>query len=130
MNNIKTQKFIAGLIGSSFTSSGLNIKKVKKIVSLLKKLPKGEAVSSLSLYLKLLKHQLDAHRLIIETPIPLSKYQLDGIYKLMSQNSKVFETEVRINENLLGGFRIMLGDFVYEDSIEDRIEQVRRVIRS
>lgn len=111
-------------------SDRLNPEKVRKIVNVLKKMPKGEAVSALSLYLKLLKQELDKHRLVIETPQPLTKHQLDGITKIVSKNKKIFETEIVINTELLAGFRLKMGDQVFEDSFENRIEQVREAIRS
>ncbi|MBI2595824.1 F0F1 ATP synthase subunit delta [Candidatus Daviesbacteria bacterium] len=128
--NANLKNLIIKLARESFVNDKLSAQKVRMFLDLLKKQPKGEAVESLNLYMKLIKNELDKHRLIVEVPYPLSKHQLNGITKLISMNQKIFETEIVINTELLGGFRLKIGDEVFEDTFANRIEQVRNVIRS
>lgn len=116
------------LIKVSFTEGKLNQKKVKEIVDSLKKLSVGSAIPALSLYLKGLKRELDQHRLVIETPVMLTTEQIDEIAKIVGRSTEVFETEVIVKPELLGGFKIKIGDEVYEDTISDRVEQLRKKI--
>lgn len=124
----KLEKTIAKLVKSSFNKNKLNTTEVGKIVNSLKKLPNGEAIQSLSLYLNLLKKELDLHRLIIESPVKLTQAQVDEVTKIVSKSEDVIETEVVINPTLLAGFRLRIGDQVYEDSIDERIKQIGEVI--
>lgn len=128
MAKTNLKKLVTKLAAQSFTKDRIDTSKVKKILAVLKKMPKGESVTALNLYLKLIKYELDKHRLIIESPFPLAKKQIDTIIKASGGSGKVFETEVVINEKLLGGVRFKLGDEMFEDSLEDRIFQVKKVI--
>jgi|SRR3989344_8559668 len=126
--NTKLEKTITKLVKSSFVKNKLNTVEVGKIVNSLKKLPKGEAIQSLSMYLSYLKKELDQHRLIIESPVKLTQAQVDEVTKIVSKSEDVMETEVVINPTLLAGFRLKIGDQVYEDSIDERIKQIGEVI--
>lgn len=126
--NTKLEKTITKLVKSSFNKNKLDTKEVGKIVNSLKKLPNGEAIESLSMYLNLLKKELDKHRLIIESPVKLTPAQVDEVTKIVSKSEDVMETEVVINPALLAGFRLKIGDQVYEDTIDERIKQIGEVI--
>lgn len=126
--NTSIQKIVAQLIKVSFINGELNPAKVKSIVNTLKTLSVGNAINSLSLYLNLLKGELDKSRLIIETPVKLSQEKIDEIIKIVQKQNQVTETEIIIKPELMGGLRIKIGDEVYEDSLSDRISQIGKVI--
>lgn len=126
--NTSLQKVVVQLVKVSFIKGELNPAKVKSIVNTLKTLSVGNAINSLSLYLNLLKGELDKSRLIIETPVKLSQEKIDEITEIIQKQNQVTETEIIIKPELLGGLRIRIGDKVFEDSISDRIAQIGRVI--
>ena len=126
--NNRLEKIIYKLVKVSLLNGRLNQKKVNQVISTLKTLSKGTAISGLNLYLGLLKRELDKHRLIIDSPVSLNKDQIDRISKIVNKRTPVFETEVNIKPELFAGFKIQIGDLVYEDSIADRISQIKRTI--
>ncbi len=126
--NTKLETIVKQLIKVSFIDGKLNPKKVKEIVDSLKTLSVGNAIPSLMLYLKGLKRELAKHRLVIETPVVLSSSQIDAIVEVVDRSILVYETEIIVNPTLLAGFRIKIGDEVYEDSVKDRINQLREKI--
>lgn len=126
--NTSIQKIVDQLVKVSFINGELNPPKVKSIVNTLKTLSVGNAINSLSLYLNLLKSELDKSRLTIETPVKISQEKIDEITKIVQKHAQVTETEIIIRPELLGGLRIRIGDEVYEDSISDKIAQIGKVI--
>jgi len=128
--NTPIERIIPELVKVSFKENRLYKPKVDQIIKVLGNLSKGTAIRALTLYMKGLKQYLGQYRLTIESSVPLSKTQIDQIEKLINQTQPVFETEVNINPNLLGGIKIKIGDNVYDDSLTNKIEQVRERIRN
>ena len=128
--NTQIEKIIPELVKVSFKENRLYKPKVDQIIKVLGKLSKGTAIRALTLYMKGLKQYLGQYRLTIESSVPLTKSQIDQIEELINQSQPVFETEVNINPDLLGGIKIRVGDNIYDDSLADKIEQVRERIRN
>lgn len=126
--NTRIEIVVKKLIKVSFEKGQLNIVKVKEVTKTLSALQKGYAVYGLTLYLTGLKKELDRHRLIIESPVKLTQDQISNIVDIVHDSTPVYDTELVVNPELLAGFRIKIGDDVYEDSLEDRIGQLRKAI--
>lgn len=123
------EHYIPKLVKASFVKGKLNQPNVRQIVDILKTLSKGNAIKGLTLYLKHLKNAMDQNRLYIESPVKLSPSQIDEIVKIVSSSHPVFETEVKIGPDLLAGFKIKIGDEIYEDSLVNKIAQIKEAIR-
>lgn len=123
--NTPLGKIIEELIRVSFVNNNLYKPKVDQIIKVLGGLSKGTAIAALSLYLKGIKREVDKSRLVIESALPLSHRQIDRVEDIIGRTHPVFETEVIINPKLLGGIKIKIGDTVFDDSLINRIEQLR-----
>lgn len=128
--NTPIEKIIKELVKVSVPNDRLSKPKVDEIIKVLGGLSKGTAIQALTMYMKGLKQFLGQYRLTIESSVPLSEPQIDRIEEIINQTQPVFETEVNINPNLLGGLRIKIGDNVYDDSLSGKIDQVRKEIIS
>ena len=128
--NTPLEKIINELVKISVPNNRLSKPKVDEIIKVLGGLSKGMAISSLTLYMKGLKQHLSQYHLTIESSIPLSEMQINRIEEAINQTQPVFETEVNINPNLLGGLKIKIGDNVYDDSLVRKIDLVRKEIIS
>ncbi len=126
--NTKLETLVNRLIKVSIVDGKLNTSKVKEVTKTLSSLSPGSAIKSLELYLNGLKRELDRHRLTIESPVNLSDDQITKITDIVTNSTPVYDTEVIINPRLLAGFKIRIGDEVYEDSVEDRVRQLQEVI--
>lgn len=128
--NTPIDKIVAELVKVSFHDNRLYKPKVDQIIKVLGGLSKGTAIRALTLYMKGLKQYLGQYRLTIESSVPLTKTQIDQIEELINQSHPIFETEVNINPDLLGGIKIRIGDNIYDDSLVDKIEQLKERIRN
>lgn len=123
--NTPLNKIIEELIKISFVNNKLYKPKVDRIIKTLGGLSKGTAIQALSMYLKGIKREMEKSRLVIESATPLSNKQIDRVEAIISRSRPVFETEVIIKPSLLGGFRLKIGDQVFDDSLVNRIEQLK-----
>lgn len=131
MNRFKhLTPLVKAAAAQSIKTGKLDPAKVKTFTASFAKLPRAEAIFSLTEYLKLLNHSIQQTTLTIESPTPLSQSEIDRIHQSFSQDHQIFETQVINNPSLLGGIRVKIGDDVYEDSIQSRIEQLKQVITS
>lgn len=123
--NTTLGKIIEELVRASFVSDKLYKPKVDQIIKVLGGLSKGTAIAALSMYLKGIKREVEKSRLVIESAIPLSHKQIDRVEDIIGRTYPVFETEVIINPKLLGGVKVKIGDTVFDNSLINRIEQLR-----
>lgn len=120
-------KLINNLFKVSFLNNKLNQKKVLANVKLLKKLPKDKAIFAISQYLKRIKIEIEKHTLVVESSVPLDSQQKKMITSQFKENN-LYAINYTLNPVLLGGLRVRIGDNVFDDSIQSRIEQVKGVI--
>ena len=123
--NTPLKKIIEELVRVSFINNKLYKPKVDQTIKVLGGLSKGTAIAALSMYLKGIKREVDKSRLVIESAIPLSYKQIDRVEDIISRTHPVFETEVIINPKLLGGIRVKIGDTIFDNSLINRIGQLR-----
>jgi F0F1-type ATP synthase delta subunit len=122
------RKIVEIAVKNSAKDGKLMENQVKKYVAVFKKLSKPEAIAALSLYLKGIKRILDQHTLVVESAEKLSTQELDKVKKRMDLRFKIYDLRFKINPALLGGVKIHVGDWIFEDSIKSRIDQVKGVI--
>lgn len=123
-------KTITKLVDVSFREGWVVESQVGKSIKLLKTLPKHEAIWALKEYLKQLKKKQRQHTMYLETVIPLSPAQLKRAKKIVEKQVKITKILTAINPEILGGFKLKVGDKVWDESILGKLNQVREEIIS
>lgn len=122
------QKIVQRLVESSYKDGRMIESQVTKAIKTLKSLPKYEAIQALTEYLTLIKREERKHTLQIETVIPLSLTHLKKIKKIVEKKVKVTRVVTSINPEILGGFKLKIGDEIWDETILDKLNQVKEVI--
>ncbi len=86
----------------------------------------AKAIKFLSERLKELKDKEKEHSMYIETAYPLSTQQINKIKKNVKR--KITRVETTVNPQVLGGFKLIVGDDLWDKTILLRINQVKEVI--
>ncbi|EKD85361.1 MAG: hypothetical protein ACD_38C00037G0005 [uncultured bacterium] len=123
------QKLINKLVDLSLKEDRIIEGQVTKSIKILKSLPQAQAIDALSEYLRQLKRKEREHTLYIETAIPLTPEQIKKMKKIVEKKVKITKVLVNSNTGILGGFKIRIGDEIWDDSISGRIEKVKEVIQ-
>lgn len=133
--NKQLDKSIKLLLDSSFKDGHIIESKVIKSIKLLKSMPEYLAIEALSKYLSGLKRLQRQHTLYIETTVPLSIPQLKKVQKIVEKKAmpagrqvKITKVITSINPEILGGFKLKVGDEVWDESFVSRINQVKEAI--
>lgn len=127
-NKKQLQKVVSKLVSLSFKDGKMIESQVTKSIKALKLLPKHDAILALSEYLKELKRLERNHTIFIETSIPLSPSHLKKIKKIMDKRVKITKVVASINPEILGGFKLRVGDETWDDSLVGKINQVKEAI--
>lgn len=121
-------KTINKLVNSSFKDGKMIESKVTKAIKALKTLPTADSIWALSEYLKGLKREERKHTMFLETAIKLSPTQINRAKKIIGKKVKITKVKVNINPEILGGFRLRVGDVVWDESLIGKLDQVREEI--
>ena len=129
------QKLVRKLVEVSFKDGKIVEPQVIKSIKLLKFLSKPQGILVLSEYLKGLKRKMREHTMYIETSVPPSYAQLKKAKKIVEKKAmpagrqvKITKILVNINPEILGGFKLKIGDQVWDESLLGKINQVKEVI--
>ena len=122
------QKTIKKLVEASFKDDRLMEGQVVRSIKLLKSLPRIEAIMALTEYLKQLKRKTRQHTMYLETVIPLTDLQIRKAKKIVEKKMKINKVLVSVNPEILGGFKLRVGDEVWDETILGKINQVKEVI--
>ncbi|MCR4306095.1 MAG: F0F1 ATP synthase subunit delta [Candidatus Daviesbacteria bacterium] len=122
------QKTVNKLVDLSFKEGRMLETEVTRSIKILKTLSKSEAIQALSEYLKSLKRKEREHTLYIEATIPLSTIQINKVKKIVEKEKKITKVLVNINPDILGGFKLRIGDEIWDESIQGKIQQVKEAI--
>lgn len=120
------QKIITLLAENSFREGKMQENQMAVAIKILKSQP--EVIQALSEYLKQIKRKQRQHTMYIETVIPLFPTQINKIKKIMEKKNKITKLITNINPSILGGFKLRVGDDVWDESILGKIHQVKGVI--
>ncbi|MDP3973877.1 MAG: F0F1 ATP synthase subunit delta [Candidatus Daviesbacteria bacterium] len=126
--NKDLKKLVEICCRSCFHEGRINEKKALSILKDLKSLPRSQAIFAVSEFLKGLKKRQDQATLVIESSVPLSKPQYRSIVKKMKKEFLINEAKNIVNPEILGGFKIKIGDTVLDYSLSNKISQVREAI--
>lgn len=111
------------LIDLSLEDGELSDERVKEVLQAIAKMPSIRRKPLLKLYQSRIKRLIAASQAILETPVAISDdagqaltQQITGLY-----NRKI-TLESRLDHSLIGGFRLRIGDDVYEKSIQSILQ--------
>lgn len=124
------QKTITKLVEASFKDGRLVESQIIKSIKVLKSLPRSEAIQALSEYLNGIKREERKHTMYIETVVPLSSIQIKKAKKIVEKKVKITKIITNINPEILGGFKLRIGDVIWDESLVGKINQVKEVITS
>lgn len=128
IKNKQLQKTVSKLVDISFKDSKLIEAQVIKSIKILKSLSQEKAIMALSEYLKQLRRKEREHTMYIETTIPLSPAQVKKMKKIVEKKVQIAKVLVSINPEILGGFKLRIGDEIWDESVLGRVNQIKEVI--
>ncbi len=67
--------------------------------------------------------------MLIESPLSLAAPQQQKIRQSFSDKYLVNDVQTVVDSSLFGGVRVKLGDMVFDDSIRNRINQLKGAIK-
>ena len=123
------QKSVRLLIAASFKDGKIIESQVVKSIKALKSLSGSEAIAALSEYLKDLKRKEREHTMYIETVVPLSPLQIKRARKIVEKKHEITKVISRVNPEILGGFKLRVGDEVWDETTLNKITQLKEAIR-
>lgn len=122
------QKTINKLIDASFKDGKIVEHHVTRSIKALKSLPRHEAIWTLSEYVRQLRRKERQHTMYIETVIPLPIKTLQRMKKVIDKKIKIIKVMTAVNKEILGGFKLRVGDEVWDQSLLAKLNQVKEVI--
>lgn len=135
IKNKQLQRIITLLVEGSFNEGKMAENQVLKSIKILKSLSASVSIQALSEYLKALKRKMREHTIYIESAIPLSSVQVEKIKKIIVKKSlpagrqaKITKVLVNVNAEILGGFKLRVGDEVWDESVVGKLTQVKEAI--
>lgn len=126
--NKALSKTIGMLVEASFKDGKMLEEKVTKSIKVLKSQPRIQAIASLSEYLKQLKRKERQYTMYIETVIPLSNTQMQKVKKIVEKKNKITKIITNINPEILGGFKLRVGDEIWDETVFGKVNQVKEAI--
>lgn len=128
MKNKYLKKLVSKLIALSFKDGRIVEPQAVRSIKALKSLPGSSSIEALTEYVRGLKRMERKHTMYVETVIPLSETQLKKIRKIVEKRVRVTKVITQINPSILGGFILKVGDEVWDESILDKVSQVKEAI--
>lgn len=122
------QKIINQLLDLSFKDGKIIEAQVVKAIKVLKSLPESKTIFAMSEYLKGLKRKEREHTMYIEAVVPLSAVQVNKMKKIVERRYLITKVLVSNNPEILGGFKLKIGDEIWDESIAGKIQQVKEAI--
>lgn len=124
------QKTIIKLVEASVKDGKIVESQVTKAIKALKTLPKYEAIQALTEYLKALKREERKYTVFVEAAIPLSADVLKKMKKIIEKKTKITKVVPSVNSEILGGFKLRIGDQIWDESLLGKITQIKEAIIS
>ncbi len=124
----KLKKIVSEGFKLSFTNGTLDEVKVINVVGELRAMPQSDAIVALSAYQHAISRELARTTLQIESAQALSSNEVEQLQQKLQDEFVIERTEVKLDSSLVGGLKLKIGDYIYEDSIKSRIQQVKEVL--
>ena len=128
--NKKSLKVAKALLFSSTNREGrVDEQKIKEILIELRKQPRSKTLPILKALLSLVRQKIRNY----EGHVEIGSSNIDQIFNILSQNlSDSFNSKIDLlsstNNSLISGFRLRIGDDVYEDSLLQRINRLQKAL--
>ena len=124
----KALKIAKGLILLSLNNDGkADQQRVEEVISELRKEGVSKSLPILQNYLTLMKRKINSYQGVLETSTnensTLSKILSEKLLKAMENKIDLVQEK---NEPLIAGFKLRIGDDVYEDSLSSRISRLKK----
>jgi F-type H+-transporting ATPase subunit delta len=101
--------------------------KINLILAELRNKPMSHSLPVLRNFLSLIKTKINSYEGYLEKPDPSSYSSSNLISENISQaHGKRIDFVIEENNSLIAGFRLRIGDDVYEDSIASRIARLKK----
>lgn len=122
------QHSISRLVESCFHNNRVNEPQAKLIIEQLKKLPHGQSIAAVSLFIKRLRSRLEKNTILIESSVKLSSAEIRDIVSTVAEKHTVYQIQTQIDPSLITGIRVKIGDTILEDSFLTRTNQLTNTI--
>ena len=128
LKDSKSLKIANGLVELSLNEEGrVEPEKINQILTELKNEPTRRSLPILRKFLTLIKQQINTY----EGSLEKFDSNADSSSNLISDNisqarGKKINLVIKENKSLIAGFRMRIGDDVYEDSIASRIARLKK----
>lgn len=124
----KALKIAKGLLLLSLNDEGkADQQRVEEVISELRKEGVSKSLPILQHYLILMKRKINSYQGVLETSTnensTLSKIFSEKLPKAMGNKIDLVQKR---NEPLIAGFKLRIGDDVYEDSLSSRISRLKK----
>jgi F-type H+-transporting ATPase subunit delta len=124
----KALKIAKGLILLSLNDDGkADQQRVEEVISELRKEGVSKSLPILQHYLTLMKRKINSYQGVLETSTnensTLSKILSEKLLEAMGSKIDLVQEK---NEPLIAGFKLRIGDDVYEDSLSSRISRLKK----
>lgn len=117
-------KIVKLLFKNSLTGGFLSEKKIRENLTYLKKFKTVDLSPILKAYKKIIEKQLKKEEVLIESPIKLNLSEKT----LGSLMEKFGVKRIRVKENpgLILGARVLHGDWVYDSTLDAKLDQLKK----
>jgi len=128
--NAKSLKVAKSLLLASIDGEGrVDEQKIKEILKELKNQPRSKTLPVLKNLLSLVRQKINSY----EGQLEIASSNIENISDTLSINlSDTFNRKIDLlastNNSLLSGFRLRIGDNVYEDSLRQRINSLQKAL--
>ncbi len=120
------QKLAEDIVGKSKVNGTLDETILTKLTSVLKNSDEPVALQILAEIEKVLVRQEKQNTVLIESAFELQNEQLEDIKKYFEKREgRNLNIEFSINKKLMSGIKIQLGDFVWENSIVSKLDDLK-----
>lgn len=128
MKKRKLKKLAAKYVKYSYAGGRRDEGKIAKIMADLKSLPRSQSIYIISKFLKGVRKREGENTLLIESAVPLTRQQLDLVFKTLKKDFAITEVKNVVNPALLGGFKVRIGDMAADYSTLGKIQVLKEVI--
>lgn len=128
--NAKSLKVAKALLLASIDGEGrVDEQKIQEILKELKNQPRSKSLPILKNLLSLVRQKIASY----EGQVEIASTNIEDISNILSKSlSDTFNYKIELlastNNSLLSGFRLRIGDNVYEDSLHQRINRLQKAL--
>ena len=128
LKEAKSFKIAKGLATIALNAEGrVDQEKIGLILSELRKEPTGRSLPILRNFLKIIRQKINSYEGCLEKYNSKADSSSNLIAEKLSQTlGNKIDLVIKENKSLIAGFRLRIGDDVYEDSIASRISRLKK----